>query len=246
MGSNFIAMSNAAPQVLTNLNTFVTAIAGQSFSTFATQIHAVFPHVMFLGPDSMSGYNIPPSAPTLRAAALYVDAFMTANFSLPCTEPEMDYIEANYGDKPYFASFYTNANPDSAMSQYPLSNPTSVPGFYSTQAARGAAYYSQMLAILQTATPSDGSHPYIGTYWFAYTDSGNANWGVVTPSDNLYDAFEATATTVTSTLGAYSCGGEDAPGGWSERPPSLLPAAQPFAGASTPAKTGGDTQLISP
>jgi hypothetical protein len=210
LGTDWTAMSNANPKVLADMNVFLEAIAAKYFSDCETQLKAVYPNILDLGPDSLNSWNGTPPAPVLKAAALYTDAFVTANSAI-FSQPEMDFIEANYGDKPYFGSFYSSANPDSALSAY-TNNPA--PLGYPTQAARGAAYAAMVTAQLETSHTTAGNYPYIGVYWWEYVDNfgEQLNWGIVTHLDNAYDGHEAVTGSVTCSvpLQAYTCGGEAA------------------------------------
>jgi hypothetical protein len=144
--------------------------------------------MLYLGPDALGTWNAPSAAPVLRAAGQYVDAFITSN-NVVLTQTEMDFIESNYGDKPYFGSFYTAANADSALAAYP--NTTAGVAF-DTQTARGQAYCNMMTAQLQTAHTAKGVKPYIGVYWWEYADNWGEklNWGLVTHQDDAYDGHE--------------------------------------------------------
>jgi hypothetical protein len=208
MGTDWIAMSNANPNVKTDMNTFLGQMAAQYFQTCQTQLKAVFPNIMYLGPDSLSTWGGPPPAPVLKAAGQYLDAFLTADSNV-FTQAEMDFIEQNFGDKPYFGSFYSTANPDSALSAYPN---TVGPGGFATQATRGQAYYNDMVQMLQTAHTTSGNFPYIGTIWWQYIDnpSEKLNWGIITHLDNAYDGHEAVTATVPCSppLSQYTCGQE--------------------------------------
>jgi hypothetical protein len=209
MGNDWIAMSNANGNVKADMNAFLQQMAGQYFQTCRKELKAVLPNIMYLGPDSLSGYSLPSPAPVLKAAAQYIDAFVTANDGPIFTQAMMDYIEQNYGDKPYFGSYYSAANPDSALNGYP--NPVN-PGAFTTQAARGQTYYNQMVQMLQTMQTTAGNHPYIGLTWFDYVDlwSLKQNLGLVTHLDNAYDGHEAVTATVPCAppLSQYTCGGE--------------------------------------
>jgi len=95
------------------------------------------------------------------------------------------------------------------LSAYPnLNNPAA----FKTQAARGAAYLSQMTQILANTTTTSGSHPYIGQMWFDYADlwSEHTNWGLIDHLDNAYDGHEDVTATVSCSapLQAYNCGGD--------------------------------------
>jgi hypothetical protein len=212
LGTDWIAMSNAHAHVLADMNTFLQAIAGHFFSTCRTKLKTAYPNVMYLGPNSLTAWGVPSPAPVLKAAGTYIDAFITANSARQFSQAMMNYVETNYGDKPYFGSYYSSANPDSAMSGGSQNGSGS--GSFTTQAARGAAYYTQMGNILQTVATSTGNHPYIGMEWFEFTDmpSYGTNWGLVTEHDNAYDGHEAVSAAVACSepISKYKCGGERA------------------------------------
>jgi hypothetical protein len=67
-------------------------------------------------------------------------------------------------------------------------------------------------AQLETSHTTAGNYPYIGVYWWEYTDNfgEQLNWGIVTHLDNAYDGHEAVTGSVTCSapLQAYTCGGE--------------------------------------
>ena len=210
MGNDWVGLSNANVTTTADINAFFQQLAGQYFSTCRTQLKAVFPNLMYLGPDSLTTWGAPSSAPVMKAAGQYIDAFITSGGANQFTQSEMDFIALNYGDKPYFGSFYSVANPDSAMSAYPNNTGS---GAFATQAARGQGYINAITAQLQTATTA-GNYPYIGMIWFDYADlpSEKLNWGLTTPSDNAYDGHEAVTATVACSvpIQQYTCGGEAA------------------------------------
>jgi hypothetical protein len=210
--NDWVYMTNANANTKTDINNFLGALAGQYFSTCRTQFKAVFPNIMYLGPDSLITYGVPSAAPVMQAAGQYIDMFITSN-STAFTQAMMDYMETNWGDKPYTGSFYSIANPDSAMSAGANADP---PTGFSTQAARGAAYVSMMNSQLTTHTTA-GNYPEIGSAWYQYTDMTGIvqNWGLTTPSDNAYDGHEAATGSVSCSapLQAYTCGSEPTPSG---------------------------------
>jgi hypothetical protein len=207
-GTDWVQLSNANANFKTDMNTFLQQAAHQYFSTCRTNIKALFPNLMYLGPDAINSYNVPPPAPVLKGAVGLIDAYFTGNTN-PFTLAEMDYIESNGGNVPYFGSFYSAANPDSAMSAYPQQAGS---GSFLTQAARGAAYLSTMIAQLQTAHTTAGNYPYIGMSFFGYVDitAERLDWGLTTPSDNAYDGHEAGTASVPCSvpIQTYTCGGE--------------------------------------
>jgi hypothetical protein len=209
-GTDFVAMSNAKASVRADMNTFLQALAAQYFSTARTQVKAIYPNLMYLGPNSLTAWGTVSPAPVLTAAGQYIDAFVTGNSGRQFSQAQMDYIETYYGDKPYFASNYTCANADSAQSA--SSACSGGTGSFTTQAARGAAYLTGMQNILQNTHTTAGNFPYIGMEWFAYIDFSGTNWGLVTPSDNAYDGHEALSAVVACSepISKYKCGGEKA------------------------------------
>ena len=210
LGTDWTAMSNANTTTVADLAVFYQAIAAKYFSDCQIQLHAVYPNILDLGPDALSSWNAPSAAPVLKAAAKYTDAFVTGS-SVIFSQAEMDFIADNYGDKPYFGSFYSVANPDSALSAFAAS---SVSGNFSTQAARGAAYTTMATQQLQTAHTTAGNYPYIGMYWWEFYDNWGEqlNWGLVTHFDNAYDAREdvSAAAACSEPISKYKCGGEKA------------------------------------
>jgi hypothetical protein len=218
MGTDWTAMSNADATTIADLNVFYQAIAAKYFSDCQTQLKAVYPNIMYLGPDSLASWGGVPPLPVLKAAGLYLDAFLTGSLNV-FTQAEMDAIEHNFGDKPYFGAFYSTANPDSALSQY--TNDIAPYGF-ANQAARGSAY-ATMMTGLQTAYTTAGNYPYIGVYWWEYYDNWGErlNWGLVTHLDNPYNGHDAATGSVTcaAPLNAYTCGGEPTPSSGGGTPP---------------------------
>jgi hypothetical protein len=206
MGTDWIAISNAHATTVADLNIFYQAIAAKYFSDCQAQLHAVYPNILNLGPNTLSTWSAPSPAPVLRAAALYTDAFLGGGGSTTFSQAEMDFIATNYGDKPYFNAFYAVANPDSALSAFTNT------GSFSTQAARGAAYSTMITEQLQTAHTTAGNFPYIGMSWWRYYDNWGeqSNWGVVTHLDNAYDGHEAVSAVVACSepISKYKCGGE--------------------------------------
>ncbi|MGH9740035.1 MAG: putative Ig domain-containing protein [Candidatus Acidiferrales bacterium] len=218
MGTDWTAMSNANATTKADMNSFLEQIAGQYFSSMRTQIKAAFPNVMYLGPNTLGTWDAPPSAPVLKAAAQYIDAFIAGGGTTLYTQAEMDYVEANYGNKPYFNAWYSSANADSAVG----GTYSGAVGDYPTQVARGQAYYNTMTAMLQTEHTTAGDYPYVGVYWWEYTDQPSQSYadGLVTPSDNAYDGHEAAVGSVacSAPISTYTCGSEPAPGGSAVRP----------------------------
>jgi hypothetical protein len=208
MGNDWYGMSDANPRVKADLNGFLEQLAAQYLSSCRKEIKAAYPNTLFLGPDSLSNWGAPPPAPVLRAAASYVDAFITSSDTV-FTTAELDFIEQNFGNKPYLGSFYSSANSDSALAAYPNND---APLGFNSQAERGQGYYHMMAAQLQTAHTTAGNYPYVGvTFWELYDNWGEKlNWGIVTHNDNAYDGHEAVQGNVSCSapLSKFRCGGE--------------------------------------
>lgn len=219
ISQDFFYMVGVNATMQADLNTFLQQIAGKYFSDCRTQFKAVFPNIMYLGPDALLTYNVPSAAPVLKAAGQYIDAFIGGGTDTVMTQAMLDYVETNWGDKPYFSEFFSTANPDSAMAAYPNGDTL---GSFTAQAPRGQAYYNNMAAQLQTAHTTAGNYPYIGVIYFGYYDipGERLNWGLATVTDNAYDGHEAAAGAVPCSppIQAYMCGGEPAPGGSAVRP----------------------------
>lgn len=206
MGSDWIAMRDANSNFQADMNDFLEQLASQYFQSTRNPIRKLFPHTLYLGPDALNGWGIPAPGPVLRAARGYVDAFITASAGV-FDQSEMDFIAVNYGDGPYFGSFYSVANPDSALRAY-----ENFEGGFKDQSARGQAYYHTVLEQLHTAHTSSGTFPYIGIYWWEYADnwSEKLNWGLVTHFDNAYDGREDViqSTPCAGPISKSLCGGE--------------------------------------
>jgi hypothetical protein len=207
--NDWIYMADANANFKADMNAFAQQIAGQYFLACRTEFKAAYPNVLYLGPDTLGTYGVPSSAPVLRAAGQYIDAFFGGGMVSPYTQAQLDYIETNYGDKPYFNTFYSAANPDSALSAYPNQRN---PGAFTTQTARGQAYVNLITAQLQTAHTTAGNYPYLGVLWWEYADNvgEKLDWGITTPLDNAYDGHEAATGSVpcSAPIQAYTCGGE--------------------------------------
>jgi hypothetical protein len=206
LGSDYVYLANANGKVKADMDGFLGQVAGEYFSHCRAQINSVFPNVLYLGPTTLGTWSIPSRAGVLAAAGQYLDAMMVGG-EARLTQPMMDYVAANFGDKPYFTGVYMTANADSALTGY---SDASVGGF-GTQAARGQAYYDLVTGIQGEATTA-GSYPFVGTVWWQYIDSWpeKLNWGLVTNLDNAYDGNEAMMSSVvcSAPLTNYACGGE--------------------------------------
>lgn len=217
MGHDFIAMSGAAMAVQTDINTFFQSIAGQYFSTMRTGIKSVFPWMLYMGPNTLGTWASVPAAPVLKAAGQECDAFISGGGGSLYTAAELAYIFSNYGNKPMMMGWYTSANADSAVDSPFPSGPNTAFDFQ-TQAARALNYFNGVNAELSTASFDSGDFPYAGVYWWEYFDQNSQTYadGVVTLTDNAYNASDAVPGSVTCagvTATPNGCGGEPPPTG---------------------------------
>jgi hypothetical protein len=208
LGSDFVALSNSNLNVKADMNAFLYQTATRYLGMCKNEIKKVFPHYLTFGPDGLGGWQAPPAAPVLRAAAATLDVMIGGvGVALSSTyQPKLDFVEHYLGDKPLMTGSYLRANPDSPFSAYSSSLD------FPNQATRGTAYHYEMLLFRTAAYSKTGSHPFVGLSWFAFTDNKaqETNWGLVTLLDNAYDGNEAVPATVkcSAPLQMYPCGGE--------------------------------------
>jgi len=207
MGSNFRSLSDSSTPVRSDLSSLLKAVSGHFFRTCRTGIKAAFPYTLYLGPDTLGSYGVPPRPEVLQSAAEYVDVLLlsgTGGFN----RKVLDYIERYSGDKPIIETNFRAANPESEFASYPMGS--GVPGF-ATQAERGRDY-ELALAHVREATSSAGSAPYVGLLWWQYADNWDEklSWGLVTRLDNAYDGHEDVRQSVncSAPLQNRGCGGE--------------------------------------
>jgi len=207
LGKNFISLSDSGPQVRSDLNLLLRSVSGHFFGTCRTAIKASFPNTLYLGPDTLGSYGVPPRPEVLESAAEYIDVLLlsgTGGFD----RKTLDYIQTFSGDKPIIETNFRAANPDSDFASYPMNS--GVPGFR-TQDQRGRDY-ARGLARVRAAVTSTGSHPYIGLLWWQYRDNWTEklDWGLVTILDNAYDGHEDVRQHVNCVepVQATACGGE--------------------------------------
>ena len=209
---NWDTLAGETSAMQTDLNDFLFQYASQWFKTQHDAVKAVFPNMMYFGPNVVGSWGAPPRKEILQAAALYIDVFMT-QIGTGATDDQqrLDYTMQYLGDKPIATWLGFPANPDSALSATP--NP---PTFLatSTQATRGQEY-TQMMTFFMNATVSStvsgaaGSQPFVGMRWWALGDSSaeKTNWGLVSLTDNAYNGVEAVIALGIDPWG-YKTGGE--------------------------------------
>jgi len=205
-------LTGATAAMKQDLDDFLFQYASQWFKTQRNALKAAFPNMLYLGPNVVGSWGTPPRRQILQAAGQSIDVFMTeVGTGAAEDQQRLDFMMQYLGDKPVASWFGITANPDSAMYQYP--NPQTFLTA-STQSQR-AQIYSQMLNWFLNATVSasvpgvGGTKPYIGLRWWAWLDNPTerADWGLVTPLDNLYDGKEAIIARGVDPWG-YPTGGE--------------------------------------
>jgi hypothetical protein len=243
LGKDPVSLSDTGPRVRADMDEFLERMAANYFSECRGRIQQVFPHTLYLGPNTLGTWGVPPRAAVLRAAGKSLDVIVLGG-GTPPTQAMLEMIKREYGAKPFLSGTYLTANADSALFRYPDRSP------YATQQERGEAYRQLLASLWSLAVTATGSHPSLGTMWWQYADdwSEKRNWGLVTNLDNAYDGREAVATpTVGSAPGGgvpcspplqrYACGGEVrdygnvlgsvVPANFAWRSESVSPAAAP-------------------
>ncbi|HEX6804556.1 MAG TPA: hypothetical protein VF133_12820 [Terriglobales bacterium] len=207
LGKDFLSLSDTRPAVRSDLNLFLKAVSGHVFSTCKSGIREAFPNTLFLGPDTLGSYGVPPRPEVLQSASEYIDVLLLAGGG-GFSRRMLDYIAANVGERPIIEVNFRAANPDSELASYRMAS--GVPGF-ATQHDRGSNY-QRALARVRQADTSQGFHPYVGLLWWQYADNWNEklNWGLVTRFDNAYDGREDTRHLVncSAPLQELNCGKE--------------------------------------
>ncbi|MDE2019848.1 MAG: hypothetical protein KGJ13_05900, partial [Patescibacteria group bacterium] len=211
LGTDPYALTNANPNAAADMRGFLYQLDRNYFAAMRAGVRAAFTNAgkvppMYVGPDTLSTWNIPTRKEVLQAAAGLVDLqLVSSGGNDTFTQPMLNF-EAQWYGGPLLAGSFLHANADS-----PFTSNTGLIGDYPTQAARGAAFYSGIQAML-SATTTSGFNPYVGYGWWQYGDnqSENTNWGLVTLKDNAYDGHEDVTGSVpcSSPLQNYTCGGE--------------------------------------
>jgi hypothetical protein len=209
LGNDSIYLSNTNPNVKADLDTFLLAVASQYLGTCQREIKKAFPHILFIGPDSIGSWGAPARVPVLQAASKYVDV-LSGPGHYDARQDVIDYTAQYFGDKPVLEGQYRTANLNSPWFSYPGGQGSDFP----TQEARGQDYYNAVTGLQSKTVTATGSHPFVGEAWWQYTDNRGEqkNWGLVTLFDNAYDGQEDVSGTVkcSAPLQSYSCGGEAA------------------------------------
>lgn len=234
-GSN--AAVSVAPQVGIDLNNWLYQIGAQYFGSIHNAIKNTFPNALYFGSNFLGDWGSPAHLELLQVAHLYVDCIFAGIFHPKETAAELGtrigFTEQYFGDKPIFGEVFTQASADSAISSCSSCVTDSSFGF-STQSARGTAYYNLVQTCL-ARVGFNGDHQCIGLDWWGSADFNSAaeqnNWGLSTPSDNDYNGIEPAATGVPCVLNsALTCGNEPAPGSSANGPAAVRPFTDTLTG----------------
>jgi hypothetical protein len=209
-------LSDTNASLKTDLDSYLYQIAAHYFSMCKTGIDHWIPGTLYLGPDSLGTWSAPSNRNVLKAAGQYIDV-MTMGGSSALSQAMLDFINAYYGDKPFYVGEFRTANGDSALFRYPASSSQTD---FASQAGRGQSYYNAVTQYPDMSYSANGSRPYVGILWWQYLDNrGEENdWGLVSLSDNAYDGREAVTGTegigvrsiaCSPPLESYACAGEE-------------------------------------
>jgi hypothetical protein len=215
--STYSGHTNATANVQTDLDQFVYNLAYQLFSTEVATIRAYDTNHLIFGPSALGGpcgYGMPAQVNSAMKAAgvqVEIDAYdpITSdpvnhlNCAANITAPLADY---NANGMPFMLWVRTSANADS-----PENGHTSgAQADFSTQALRGEGYAAGVSTCF-AAQASDGSYPCLGVTAWGLVDSTSeeTSYGLLTPSDNVYDGNCAGTAALTDAYG-IACGGESA------------------------------------
>ncbi len=190
-----------------DLDDFLEALAEEYFTANVDGFRAIAPNNLMLGPTNLggAGWRAPARGPILRAAGQALDVVTVgADYS----QAQTDFIALWAGDRPVSVWEGVTANADSGRFRYSMEAATWVKA---TQAARGAYYAADVANLLSTVGASTGTHPYIGLLWWEWHDNfgEQANFGLVSLRDNVYDGAEAIIAAGTDVFG-FPVGGEEA------------------------------------
>ena len=202
MGKDFYSLKDSAPRVKADLDEWVGKLADRYFSVVAAAIRAGDPNHLVFSPAALSTRAHPK---VLEAAGRHCDVLQVEG---PWDSDTM--YERAYGlaKRPLFIWTTFMSHSDSPLASTKLSGWESVN--FPTQEARGQAYASFVRRIVTFRT-SDGTYPFVGLDWWAWTDKitggESNNFGLVTNKDNAYDGKEAVTTAGKDTWG-YPTGSE--------------------------------------
>jgi hypothetical protein len=198
--SDTVGLSDFNNNIRTDLDAFLVQLTRRYFTICRDKVKKVNPNSLYLGITALGSWYAPPHKEVLQGAAGLIDLVAT-NID-PADQGQVDYMVQNLGEVPMFEWIGWRANPDSAMFNWP--NETDL----RTQAERSAAYSSSVKSMW-TGTSRAGIHLFVGYLWWEFHDNAgeDANWGLVSLSDNAYDGSEASRATSRDQWG-FATGGE--------------------------------------
>jgi hypothetical protein len=188
LGTRDGTLAGATPGVVKDLDDFLYQWATQYYKTTSTRIRQYLPGLLVFSQISLNGHGGISRKQVLQAAAENCDVLNAAVW----TQDVLNLTAQWIGDKPMIPWEGQVANPDSALYAYPNSNLGGV-GVWNTQAERGAGYASRMNFLSTATVTATGNQPVIGIkFWSLIDHAGEKiDWGLVSLSDNAYDAKEA-------------------------------------------------------
>jgi hypothetical protein len=201
-----ITLSGCAAAMKTDLDGFLNPLTQTYATPYVANLNAYAPGVLKFGMGSFNSDGVS-RAGILAGMAAQTDVIMAdtqATDSLSSIQQQVDQTLAATGDKPIWSEEFIIANPDSP---YPAFDCTAA--CFQTQAAKGNAYSSDLLANFNLKGTNDGIYHILGSAWFQYYDnsSEHSSFGITTRLDNAYDGLESVTGTVYDWQG-YTRGGE--------------------------------------
>jgi hypothetical protein len=201
-------LSGVSPAFQADLNSFLENWADTLYGAIESAYRAACPNHLLFSTNHLNAWQGMTRREILRGMAPHIDVLII-NYN-HWSEPLNEIVRETYDEvgKPIICWKTMLGQADSAMSAYPRDEST---GNYVTQELRGLAY-ERAVKLMFDAQGSNGDHPIIGCDWWMWVDkySGeNANFGLVTPSDNAYDGREAVMAAGADPWG-YQTGGEAA------------------------------------
>ena len=218
----------------TDLTNWDSELVAQSEDSIHTAFKGVVPSLLLGAAEFSSNWNAPSPTWYLKGLQNYVD-IIPVNLLFNETSQAIGNAYINYitsvTSLPLFNYEYMAACPDSAtagVSTYSAGPPPTCNTSFAqnTQPLRAVEYNNIITSELGSAANAvTGIQQFIGNSWWQLhdgdgTDSPENNWGLMTDSDDLYNAAEASASSVPCSApnAAYTCGSEPAPGGSAVRP----------------------------
>lgn len=198
---NWKSLNGAIGAVKADLDQFLFLMAQRYCQSYVTAMNTVGRKIMALGPTSFGSWGNPPHRKVLQAVGQTLPVLRIA---INIDTTRLDYVLLHAGDVPLILWVGSTADQDSMLWR------NGNTGNYSTQIARGQAFYTAVVDMMNVAA-SDGTKPVVGYQWFAWNDvtiENPGNWGLVTLSDNAYDSYEGEVNTGTDKWG-YTTGGEE-------------------------------------